>query len=91
MEATREGVTVGKYKFDWRAIDGFRIGYTAGGVERGAPSRPGADRAARSGLRGQTLHRRRVLQCDERDVPRVRRQLLVVRALRMRFQGDGDQ
>lgn len=34
IEATREGVTVGKYKFDWRALGGFRIGYTAGGVER---------------------------------------------------------
>lgn len=34
IEANREGVTVGKYKFDWQAIGGFRIGYTAGGVER---------------------------------------------------------
>ncbi|WP_114964084.1 hypothetical protein [Tritonibacter mobilis] len=34
IEATPEGVTVGKYCFDWRAIEGFRIGYTAGGIER---------------------------------------------------------
>ena len=34
IEANRDGVTVGKYKFDWRALGGFRIGHTAGGVER---------------------------------------------------------
>lgn len=34
IEADRDGVTVGKYNFDWRAIQGFRIGYSAGGVER---------------------------------------------------------
>ena len=34
IEATREGVTVGKYRFDWRMIEGFRIGNSAGGIER---------------------------------------------------------
>jgi hypothetical protein len=34
IEANREGVMVGKYKFDWRALGSFRTGYTAGGEER---------------------------------------------------------
>jgi|TARA_B100000519_G_C14258826_1_gene446488 hypothetical protein len=33
FEATRDGVTIGKYKFDWDNLGGLRLGYSAGGKE----------------------------------------------------------
>lgn len=34
IQADREGVKVGAYHFDWQHIEGFRMGYSSGGVER---------------------------------------------------------
>jgi len=34
VTADREGITVGRYKFDWEHSEGLRLGYSAGGKER---------------------------------------------------------